>query len=68
MFDINKEMFLTPGSAVIDVRLDPNTLIKPKVEMGNPINNQFPYVTDREFTKANRIVPYKRIHKTGMSN
>jgi acetolactate synthase I/II/III large subunit len=58
--DLEHSIFRSFGPAVVDVALHPNTLIQPKTEMGNPINDQFPYVTDEEFEKANRFVPYQR--------
>ncbi|MBN8627386.1 MAG: thiamine pyrophosphate-binding protein [Planctomycetes bacterium] len=36
-------------AVIIDVMLPTGTLIQPKIEMGRPINDQFPYVTDAEF-------------------
>ena len=59
--DFQEWMFMRTGPAVIDVKLDPNTLIWPKTEMGHPINDQYPYVTDEEFEEANRFVSYQRI-------
>ena len=59
--DLQEWMFMEAGPAIIDVKLDPNTLICPKAEMGHPINDQYPYVTDEAFDKANRFVSYQRI-------
>lgn len=55
------EFFRQVGPMIIDVTLDPNTLIEPKLEMGHPIHDQFPYVSDEEFTAANRFCQYKRV-------
>ena len=40
--------------------LDENTLIEPKIEMGRPIHDQFPYVLDDEFNDSNQFVNYER--------
>lgn len=48
------------GPIVIDIALSEHTLIEPKLEMGRPINDQFPYLSDAEFTKGNRFVEYLR--------
>ena len=31
-------------SLVFEVILNPNTLIEPKIDTGNPLHNQFPYL------------------------
>lgn len=49
-----------PGGAVIEIMIDPNTPIEPKLEMGRPINDQFPYLDDDEFAQGNRFVEYTR--------
>ena len=46
--------------AIVDILLDPNTLIEPKLEMGRPINDQFPYLDDAEFKALNRFVGFTR--------
>jgi acetolactate synthase I/II/III large subunit len=48
------------GAIVIDVALSEHTLIEPKLEMGRPINDQFPYLGDAEYTSGNRYVNYPR--------
>ena len=48
------------GPIVIDVMLSEQTLIEPKLEMGRPINDQFPYLDDAEYTAGNRFVDYPR--------
>ena len=58
--DLTPEMLETPGAALIDVTLHPNTLIEPKLELGRPINDQYPYVSDAEFAEANRFVAFER--------
>ncbi|GAB6052326.1 biosynthetic-type acetolactate synthase large subunit [Magnetospira thiophila] len=58
--DLTREILEAPGGAVIDVTLHPNTLIEPKLELGRPINDQYPYVSDEDFTAANRFVPFDR--------
>ena len=40
--------------------LHPNTLIEPKLELGRPINDQYPYVSDAEFEAANKFVRFER--------
>jgi acetolactate synthase I/II/III large subunit len=56
---LNEDAFAS-GARVLDVIFDENTLIEPKLEVGRPINDQFPYVTDEEFAAANRYVKFKR--------
>jgi thiamine pyrophosphate-dependent acetolactate synthase large subunit-like protein len=48
------------GPIVIDVALSEQTLIEPKLEMGRPINDQFPYLSDAEYAAGNRFVDYPR--------
>jgi acetolactate synthase-1/2/3 large subunit len=48
------------GSIIIDVVLSEDTLIEPKLEMGRPINDQFPYLPDDEYALGNQFVPYPR--------
>jgi acetolactate synthase-1/2/3 large subunit len=45
---------------VIDVMLSEDTLIEPKLEMGRPINDQFPYLPESEYAAGNRFVAYPR--------
>ncbi len=58
--DVTREMFSGPGAKVVDVTIAPNTLIEPKVEMGRPINDQFPYVSNEEFAASNPFVKFER--------
>lgn len=48
------------GPIIIDVMLSPDTLIEPKLEMGRPINDQFPYLSARDYAAGNRFVAYPR--------
>ncbi len=48
------------GPTVIEVMLSEHTLIEPKLEMGRPINDQFPYVSDGDYAAGNRFVDYPR--------
>lgn len=47
-------------STIVDVVLGEDTLIEPKLEMGRPINDQFPYLGDEEYGEGNRFVAYRR--------
>jgi acetolactate synthase-1/2/3 large subunit len=48
------------GPIVIDVMLSESTLIEPKLEMGRPINDQFPYLSAADYRDGNRFVDYPR--------
>jgi acetolactate synthase-1/2/3 large subunit len=50
----------TGGPIVIDVVLSEHTLIEPKLEMGRPINDQFPYLGAEDYAAGNRFVEYPR--------
>jgi len=52
--ELNKSIFSKKGIKIVDVSLDPNTLIEPKLEMGNPINNQFPYLSEEDLLEGNQ--------------
>lgn len=56
---ITPELF-KGGAIVIDVILSEQTLIEPKLEMGRPINDQFPYLPEAEYAAGNRFVDYPR--------
>ncbi len=56
----NIDLFTSSGPSIIDVTLHPNTLIEPKLELGRPINDQYPYVSDAEFEAANKFVRFER--------
>ena len=51
------------GPTVIDVALSDSTLIEPKLELGRPINDQYPYLNDSEYSEGNRFVPYPRVER-----
>lgn len=53
------ELF-TQGPIIIDVMLSEHTLIEPKLEMGRPINDQFPYLSTGDYAQGNRFVEYAR--------
>ena len=46
--------------AVGEVVLSDQTLIEPKLEMGRPINDQYPYLPPDEYQRGNRYVSYPR--------
>lgn len=48
------------GAILIDVVLSEKTLIEPKLEMGRPINDQYPYLSQDEYERGNRYVQYPR--------
>jgi acetolactate synthase-1/2/3 large subunit len=48
------------GAILIEVVLSDQTLIEPKLEMGRPINDQFPYLPQGEYENGNRFVRYDR--------
>lgn len=48
------------GAILIDVVLSEETLIEPKLEMGRPINDQYPYLSQDEYDRGNRYVQYPR--------
>ena len=58
--DFTPEIIEATGAALIDVTLHPNTMIEPKLELGRPINDQYPYVSDADFAAANRFVDFER--------
>ena len=53
---ITAEFFKRKDAVLVDVRLHPGTLIEPKLEMGRPIHDQFPYVDRERFKTANRYL------------
>lgn len=57
---ITPDLFDGGGPIVIDVMLSEHTLIEPKLEMGRPINDQFPYLPKDEYAAGNRFVDYPR--------
>ncbi len=52
------------GACVFDVTLHENTQIEPKLEIGHPINDQFPYVNEEEFMEGNKFVLLQRAGKS----
>lgn len=56
---ITPDLF-TRGPIIIDVTLSSQTLIEPKLEMGRPINDQFPYLSGKQYAAGNRFVEYAR--------
>jgi acetolactate synthase-1/2/3 large subunit len=44
------------GARLIDVIIHPNTVLEPKLELGNPLHDQFPYLSDSEFIADNPFV------------
>jgi acetolactate synthase-1/2/3 large subunit len=59
MEDLTPDLFKR-GAIVIDVILSEQTLIEPKLEMGRPINDQYPYLSDAAYESGNRFVAYPR--------
>lgn len=59
---LDAELF-APGARLIECMIDPRVLIEPKLEMGRPINDQFPYVTNEEFLENNQFVEYTHRNK-----
>jgi acetolactate synthase I/II/III large subunit len=57
--DLSPGLF-TGGSIVVNVVLHPDLLIEPKLELGRPINDQFPYLEPIEYAAGNRFVDYPR--------
>ena len=57
---LNASVLNKAGPGIIECVFHENTLIEPKVEMGLPINDQFPYVSDEEFSWANRFSSIER--------
>ena len=57
---LTKSLFTDPGPVVIDIMLSEHTLIEPKLEMGRPINDQYPYIPADEYASGNRFVHYPR--------
>lgn len=57
---INKDMLNLKGGVVIDVILDQNTTVEPKVDMGRPINDQLPFMSEDELREGNEFIEYSR--------
>jgi acetolactate synthase-1/2/3 large subunit len=58
--DITLDFLSSKEPAIIDVIVHPNTLIEPKLEMGKPIHDQYPYITNEEIQSCNPFNNYKR--------
>ncbi len=57
--DIDSEV-LRGGAVIVDVMLSEHTLIEPKLEMGRPINDQYPYLSSADYRDGNAYVCYER--------
>jgi acetolactate synthase-1/2/3 large subunit len=57
--ELTSELF-ERGAILIEVVLSDQTLIEPKLEMGRPINDQYPYLPQDEYERGNRFVVYPR--------
>lgn len=57
---ITPDLLQRDGPIVIEVVLSEDTLIEPKLEVGRPINDQFPYLSSSEYSSGNRYVEYPR--------
>lgn len=51
---------LRPGRRIIEITIDPGCQIEPKLEMGRPINDQSPLVSDEAFAQGNPFFAYER--------
>ncbi|NBV06108.1 MAG: thiamine pyrophosphate-binding protein [Proteobacteria bacterium] len=58
--NITKEIFDYKGPVVIEIILHQNTLIEPKLEMGKPIQDQFPYLSEEKICSLSKFNNYKR--------
>jgi acetolactate synthase-1/2/3 large subunit len=58
--NIKPEMFNVKGGVILDVIIDPNTTVEPKVETHRLINDQYPYVDNQEFEEGNAFFKYTR--------
>ena len=59
MSDLTPDLF-GRGPILIEIVLSDQTLIEPKLEMGRPINDQYPYLPHDEYESGNRFVAYPR--------
>ncbi|MBF0460524.1 MAG: thiamine pyrophosphate-binding protein [Magnetococcales bacterium] len=57
---LTPDSFAHHGGGIIDIILDPHTPIEPKLEMGRPLNDQFPYMDEAEFQAINPFVHFDR--------
>ncbi|UTD28412.1 thiamine pyrophosphate-binding protein [Bradyrhizobium sp. WD16] len=58
--DVGPHIFQQNKATLVEVPLHPGTLIEPKLEMGRPINDQFPYVSDEIFSRDNKFTTLSR--------
>lgn len=58
--DVTPDLFQQSAPILLDVILSEHTLIEPKLEMGRPINDQYPYLSASEYAEGNRFVSYPR--------
>ena len=57
--DISPDV-LRGGAVIVDLMLSEHTLIEPKLEMGRPINDQYPYLSFVDYQEGNAYVAYDR--------
>ena len=58
--DLDVQSFSTDKAAIFNVILHENTLIEPKLELGKPIHDQFPYLSDNEFKDNSKYCNFTR--------
>lgn len=56
---ITKDL-MRPGRRIIEIIIEPGCQIEPKLEMGRPINDQSPLVSDEAFAEGNPFFNYER--------
>lgn len=54
--EITPSLLAESGTKIVDVILHPGTLIEPKLEMGRPIHDQFPYVDRGAYAASNPFI------------
>ena len=55
MEDLTEEVFNMHELCIFEIVLHPNTEIEPKLELGKPIHDQAPYLTDDEFQEYSKF-------------
>lgn len=58
--EITPDIFEAAGPMVVELVLDPNTLIEPKLELGCSIEDQFPYLSDEDYRSGTRFARLQR--------
>jgi len=58
--EITPELLSHNGPMVIDLILHPLTLIEPKLEMGRSIEDQFPYLSDKDYYEGMKFTKITR--------